>query len=59
MPQPGRLNPENRLHLEECGAQIRDERSIDTPTEADIVTNYHISQILSLRLELMEILKTK
>lgn len=59
MPQPGRLNQENKLLLEECGAEIRDARTIDTATETDIVTNYHIYQILSLRSELMEILRNK
>lgn len=59
MPQPGRLNQANKLLLEECGAQIRDTRTIDTATETDIVTNYHICQILSLRSELMEILRNK
>ncbi len=59
MPLPGRLNEENRQRLEECGAKISDTRVIDTPNEADIVTNYHISQILTLRQELMEILQNK
>ena len=53
----GRLSNDNRQRLLECGAQIRDERQIDTQTELDTVTNYHVSKVLTLRFELMEILK--
>lgn len=59
MPQPGCLNFENRQRLEACGAQIKNTRYNATPTEADIVTNYHIAQILELRQELIDILKNK
>lgn len=59
MTLPGRLNNENRQCLEACGAIIGDDRVIDTPTEADIVTNYHIKQILRLRQELIDILNDK
>lgn len=59
MPVPGRLNEENRKRLEECGAEIRDKRRMDVATETDIVTNYHIEQILTLRFELMSILNNK
>lgn len=59
MSQPGILTRENRLRLEECGAQIRDTRCLISPTEADIVTNYHVSQILDLRQELIDILKIR
>ena len=52
---PGRLNDENRKRLADLGANIMDMRKIDTPTERDVVTNYHISQILNLRLELLDI----
>ncbi len=54
MGRPGRLSQENRKALELCGAMIRDDRRIDEPTEKDIVTNYHVRQILRLRQELME-----
>ena len=57
MDYPGRLNEENRKHLKECGAEIRDPRKIDTLTELDIVTNYHVAQILTLREELIDELK--
>ena len=52
---PGRLNDENRRRLESCGAQIRDMRPLDSVTERDVVTNYHVSQILTLRRELLDI----
>lgn len=52
--KPGRLNTENRAKLKALGANIKDERVLDRPTEIDIVTNYHVKQILKLREELME-----
>ena len=57
MDAPGRLNEENRNRLEQCGACIRDPRPMDDPQERDIVTNYHVGQILTLRDELLEVLK--
>ena len=55
--QPGILNEENRQLLADCGANIRDERKIEQPREIDIVTNYHIAQILTLRQNLLNTLK--
>ena len=52
---PGRLNDENRKRLESCGANIMDKRPLDSVTERDVVTNYHVSQILTLRRELLDI----
>lgn len=52
--RPGRLNDENRLRLKSCGANIRDIRPYKHPQERDIVTNYHVRQILTLRKELLE-----
>lgn len=57
MERPGRLNEENRRRLTACGAQIRDERPLDSVTERDVVTNYHVTQILTLRRELLDILQ--
>lgn len=57
MSRPGRLNAENRRRLLACGADIRDERPLDSVQERDVVTNYHVSQILKLRRELLEVLK--
>lgn len=58
MDYPGRLNEENRNLLKTCGANILDPREIDImQEELDIVTNYHVSQILTLREDLIEVLK--
>ena len=57
MERPGVLSRENRRLLEECCANIQDQRSQEAVTECDVVTNYHISQILTLRRELLEALK--
>lgn len=56
MGRPGRLSLENHNALELCGAMIQDHRKIDQSTEKDIVTNYHVRQILRLRGELLEAL---
>jgi len=53
MGRPGRLNEENRRRLSACGAQIRDQRPLDSILERDVVTNYHVRQILTLRRELL------
>ena len=52
----GRLHKENFDKLAECGAGITDNRVSDTVSEIDIVTNYHLSQILRLRQELLDAL---
>lgn len=52
--RPGRLNDENRMRLKACGADIRDKRPYKNPQERDIVTNYHVRQILTLRREILE-----
>lgn len=57
MDKLGRLSDQNRELLESIGADIQDERVIDIVTSEDLVTNYHVSQILRLRSELMEILR--
>ena len=57
MGRPGRLTDENRRRLTACGADIRDQRPLDSVLERDVVTNYHVSQILTLRRELLEALK--
>lgn len=57
MGRPGRLNDENRRRLTACGANIRDERPLDSVLERDVVTNYHVSQILTLRRELLDVLQ--
>ena len=57
--KPGRLNDENRSRLKHTGAQIRDNRPLKNPQERDIVTNYHVRQILQLRQEILDILENK
>ena len=57
MGRPGRLTDENRRRLMSCGANIRDQRKLDSVLERDVVTNYHVSQILTLRRELLDALK--
>jgi uncharacterized membrane protein YgaE (UPF0421/DUF939 family) len=57
MDRPGRLNEENRRRLQACGADIRDQRPLDSVMEKDVVTNYHVRQILTRRRELLDALK--
>lgn len=52
----GRLNAENRTRLMESGADIQDQRVLTDPQETDIVTNYHVRQILNLRQQLLDAL---
>ena len=57
MGHPGRLNEENRRALESCGAAIQNRRPLAPGMERDVVTNYHVRQILRLRRELLNALK--
>ena len=57
MEHPGCLNDENRASLISAGAKIRDERIPEEMSEVDIVTNYHVRQILKIRAELLEALE--
>ena len=57
MGRPGRLTDDNRRRLAASGADIRDKRPLDSVLERDVVTNYHVAQILKLRRELLEALK--
>lgn len=59
MEKPGRLSKENRRKLRSCGAKIADSHGGGAPKERDIVTNYHVTQILRLRRELLEALGEK
>ena len=54
MGTPGLLTEENKHALIDCGAEIKDSRTLTEPTERDIVVNYHVKQILRLRKELTE-----
>lgn len=57
MPQAGRLSEENRQRLIQCSADIRDPRKPEALTELDIVANYHVTQILSVRQDLLDALE--
>ncbi len=54
---PGCLSRENRERLTGSGANIRDSAPEGGLTEQDIVTNYHVAQILILRKALLEALE--
>ena len=57
MTTPGCLNVENYKRLESCGAKISVKciaSSAADMHEADVITNYHVTEILQLRQELME-----
>ena len=56
MTNSGRLNVENYKRLEACGVKIASTCVVDSSqmTEADVITNYHVEQILNLRQVLME-----
>ena len=60
MKTPGMLSEENRKRLTDAGAAIKTEiktSETDNIEEIDIVTNYHVAQLLKLREELIEVLK--
>ena len=52
--RPGRLDEENRRRLQACGAEIRDTRPLDSVMTLDVVTNYHVGQVLTLRQALLQ-----
>ncbi|MBE5956332.1 MAG: hypothetical protein E7253_07760 [Lachnospiraceae bacterium] len=60
---PGRLYERNRERLLRCGADIKKERKsekenyVNEINELDVITNYHVEQLLMLRSELMDELK--
>lgn len=57
MEQPGCLNEENKQWLKACGAEVKDRRVMIEGEENDVITNYHVKQILTLRQELIEMLE--
>lgn len=54
--KPGCLNEENRVRLASCGARIREQGDLACGVERNVVTNYHVAQMLELRRELLEAL---
>ena len=57
LPFPGVLNLYNRERLERNGAKIKDQRIPSEPSEMDVVTNFHVHQVLNLRRELINALR--
>lgn len=57
MGRPGILNEENHQRLTDSCATIRDQRVMEIPTEKDVITNYHVTQLLTLRQELLKVLR--
>lgn len=56
--RPGRLSQENRRRMAAaCGKEVKDPRPLDSVMEVDVVTNFHVSRILSIRRELLETLE--
>ena len=56
MDAPGQLNNENLEKLRAGGANITDQPEVTEWTDKDIITNYHVAQILTLRNELVSII---
>lgn len=54
--RPGRLSRENRRRLAASGAAVTDMRELDSVMEKDVVTNFHVGRILSIRRELLDAL---
>ena len=56
MEKPGHLDAANREALIAAGATISEEQSVIEKTELDVVMNYHIRQILKIRVALLDAL---
>ena len=54
--RPGCLSPDNRRRLVEHGAHIGGSETPDCDLELNIVTNYHVTMVLTLRQELLDAL---
>ena len=57
LPRAGRLSGVVKQRLVNGGCTMLDERTVDFPDEIDIVTDYHVGRILSLRRKLREALE--
>lgn len=53
---PGQLNDENLKKLRAGGANIAEQPELTEWSDKDTITNYHVSQILELRKELLSII---
>lgn len=57
MGKPGILSDENHERLLQAGANIHEKPYESSPTDKDIITNYHVTQLIELRQELLDALK--
>lgn len=57
MGKPGTLNEENRKQLILAGANIHEKPHESAQSDRDTITNYHVTQLLNLRQELLDALK--
>lgn len=58
MGRAGSLSKVTLKRLKDCGANIRDDRIRDAIQNVDVVANYHVARILTLREELLQALET-
>lgn len=58
MGRAGNLSKATMKRLKDCGANIRDDHIRDAIQSADVVANYHVGKILTLREELLHALET-
>ena len=54
----GKLSVKNQEELSDCGADISNQRPLEHHHDHEIVTNYHVGQILHLRQELLDALNS-
>lgn len=59
MGHAGNLSKATMKRLKDCGANIRDDHIRDAIQSADVVVNYHVAKILTLREELLQALEEK
>ena len=57
--RPGRLSGETRQRLANCGAKVADQPPPKEPDEIDIVTNYHVGRVLTIRRKLRQTMAEK
>lgn len=58
MGRAGNLSKATMKRLKDCGANIRDDHIRDAVQSVDVVANYHVAKILTLREELLQALET-
>lgn len=57
--RPGHLNEENLALLVSSGANIKNQNTVQSVQEVDVVTNYHVREIMTLRHDLLETCKKR